>query len=302
MNNNILYAKNIMSDAYNGKVGGNISYDFNHRKVDIDMQGRSLSANPALIALSGRNDDIYGVMNFDTNVSFTTGSKHELLKNLKGDTNFIINNGKMGILGKFEHLLYAQNVVSNNVFKASLNLMAKAITAKNTGVYKYLKGKISFSNGWANIHWVKTSGPSMSLYLTGRFYMPENTANITILGRISDDIVGILGPLGEFSMNKAISSIPKIGEVNALFANQYTTNPNYENKSQIPPLSLQTEFKTKEFKVIIDGDVSKQSSVKIFKWLSTPKIVEGQVQPYIPPKQPQYEVPDFVKNLPNLKN
>ncbi len=36
----------------------------------------------------------------------------------------------MGVLGKFEHLLYAQNIISNNIFKSSLNLVARAITAK----------------------------------------------------------------------------------------------------------------------------------------------------------------------------
>ncbi len=299
MDKNILYAKDIRGDAYNGKIGGNMSFDFNRQKVNVDMQGRGLSANPALLALMNRNDDIQGIMDFDTDVSFYTTS---IINSLKGNTNFIIKNGKMGILGKFEHLLYAQNVVSNNVFKGSLNLVAKAITTKNTGVYRYMKGKLTFSNGWANIQWIKSSGPSMSLYLTGRYYMPENLASVTILGRISDDVVRVMGPLGEFSMDKVISYIPKIGEVNSSLTSQITTNPNYENTSQIPPLSVQTEFKTKEFKVIIDGDVKKQSSVKTFKWLSTPKIVEGQIQPYTPPKQPQYEVPDFVKNLPDIKN
>ena len=110
----------------------------------------------------------------------------------------------MGALGKFEHLLYAQNIISNNIFKGSLNLIANAVTVKNTGVYKYMKGKISLANGWANIDWIKTSGPSMSLYITGRYYMPDNDANLVVLGRISDDVVRILGPIGEFSVNKAI--------------------------------------------------------------------------------------------------
>lgn len=302
MDKNIMYAKNVRGEAYNGKIGGNISYEIANQRVNIDMQGRGLSANPALLALMGRDDDIQGVMDFDTNVSLISGSKSTILNSLRGNTDFIIQNGKMGILGKFEHLLYAQNVIANNAFKASLNLVAKAVMSKNTGVYKYMKGKFSFSNGWANIHWIKTSGPSMSLYLKGRYYLPDNLASITILGRISDDIVQILGPLGEFSMNKAISNIPQIGAITSFFASQFTTNPNYENISEIPPLSVQTNFKTKEFKVIIDGDVRKQSSVKSFKWLSTPTVEEGQPQPYIPPKQPQHEIPDFVKNLPDLKN
>lgn len=303
LKNNILHLDNLRADAYFGKTGGSIYYDFKKRKTYINLQGRNMSANSTLIALLGKDNDIHGQLNFDSNVTVNGFTKNELLKSLNGSTKFIITDGKMGVLGKFEHLLYAQNIISNSVFKTTLNLIAKAITTKNTGVYKYMKGKITFSDGWANIEQIKTAGPSMSLYMTGRYYMLDNTASLIILGRISDDVVQILGPIGEFSVSKAISSIPKIGQVNTLFANQITTNPNYENVSQIPPLNPKTEFKTKEFKVIIDGDVQKQSSVKSFKWLSTPKIVDANIQPpesIKPPSQSQ-EVPDFVNKLPDLK-
>lgn len=307
LKNNILYLDNLRADAYFGKIGGNINYDLNNRKASLSLQGRGLSANPAIIGLTGRDDDINGKLDFDSNVSFVGYSKSEILNNLKGSTNFIISNGKMGVLGKFEHLLYAQNIVSNSVFKATLNVIAKAITAKNTGVYKFMKGKITFSNGWANVLWIKTSGPSMSLYLTGRYYMPGNTASLTILGRISDDVVRILGPIGEFSMNKAISYIPKLGEITEFLAGQFTTNPTYENTSMIPSLTPGSEFKTKEFKVIIDGDVQKQSSVKSFKWLARPSINQAQSQSQVDSSpSPSFKkepppIPDFVKNLPDLK-
>lgn len=302
LKNNILYLNNLSADAYLGKVRGSVNYDINHRKTSINLRGRGLSSNSALTALMGRNDDINGILDFDSDVSIVGFSKKELLKSLKGSTKFIVSNGKMGMLGKFEHLIYAQNVISNNVFKTSLNVIAKGISIKNTGVYKYMRGKITFANGWANILSIKTSGPSMSLYITGRYYLPDNTANLIMLGRISDDVVRILGPIGEFSMNKVISSIPKVGEITASFANQYTVNPYYENTSEIPPLTPQTQFKTREFKVVIDGDVQRQSSVKSFKWISTPKVVESQSQQAIPAKKPTPQVPDFVKNLPDLKN
>ncbi|MEI8129309.1 MAG: AsmA-like C-terminal region-containing protein [bacterium] len=302
LKNNILHLDNLRSDAYFGKLAGGVSYDLINKKTKLDLQGRGLRANPALIALTGRNNDINGQLDFDNYTSMTGISKNELLNSLAGNTNFIISNGKMGALGKFEHLLYAQNIVSNNVFKASLNVIAKAITVKNTGVYRYMKGKIAFANGWANIDRIKTSGPSMSLYVTGRCYMPDNEASLIVLGRISDDVVRILGPIGEFSVNKAISSIPKIGEITTFLVNQFTTNPIYENISEIPYLSPKTELPTKEFKVIIDGEIQRQSSVKSFKWLARPKVIQTQNNTYISPSKPNISVPDFVKNLPDLQD
>lgn len=300
LNNNNLHLNNVRGSAYFGKIAGDINYDLKHKKTSINIQGRNLSASPALIALTGRDDDIHGQLDFDSNISIGGYSKSEILHSLKGFTNFIITNGKMGVLGKFEHLLYAQNVISVNLLRANLNAAIKALTAKNTGVYKYMKGKITFSNGWANIVWVKTSGPTMSLYMTGRYYMPDNTANLIILGRISDDVVRILGPIGEFSMNKVLSYMPKLGEINTFFTNQITTNPNYENTSEIPYLTPQTEFRTKEYKVVIDGDIQRQSSVKSFKWLSSPKIIQTE-QPISQKKIEQTkDVPEFVKKLPDF--
>jgi len=302
LKNNILYLDNLNSNAYLGNIKGGISYDLRHKKTTLDLKGRGLSSNSAITALMGRNDDINGILDIDCDISMSGFSKRELLKSLKGSTKFIISNGRMGILGKFEHLIYAQNVISNSVFKTSLNVIAKGIGVKNTGVYRYMRGTLTFSNGWVNILSIKTSGPSMSLYITGRYYLLDNTANLIMLGRISDDVVKILGPIGEFSMNKVISSIPKIGEITSSYASQYTTNPDYENTSEIPYLTPKTEFPTKEFKVVIDGDVEKQSSVKSFKWLSTPKVVQPQITQEIPVPKQTPEIPDFVKNLPDLKN
>lgn len=313
MKNNMLYLENVRGDAYFGKIGGDIIYDLRHKRTILNLQGRGLNANQALSALIGKNYDINGALDFDGNVSLRTGTKSDMLNSLKGYTNFIISNGQMGMLGKFEHLIYAQNVISNNVFKTSLNIIAKAVSVKNTGVYKYMKGKLTLSDGWVNINSVKTSGPSMSLYMTGRYNLIYNTANLTMLGRISADVVRVLGPIGEFSMDKVISSIPKIGAPTSALINQYTTNPSYENTSQIPYLTPKTEFPTREFKVIIDGDVSKQNSVKSFKWISSPKAAPSKnlqqdedTTSQAPTKEakdiPAKEIPDFVKNLPDLKN
>lgn len=301
MKNSVLYLNNLLGEAYFGKFGGNISYDFRRQKTYINLKGRGLSANSALIGLTGRDDDIHGQLDFDSNISMAGTDKNELLRSLKGGTRFIISNGQMGVLGKFEHLLYAQNIVSNTVFRTTLNGIAKAITVKNTGVFKSMKGQITYSDGWVNINKVKTYGPSMSLYITGRYYLLGHTANLIILGRISDDVVRVLGPIGEFSMDKVISYIPKIGEITAFFASQFTTNPVYENTSQIPYLTPKTEFPTKEFKVIIDGDTKAQNSVKSFKWLARPKVnpsvpIQNQVT-----TTPASTIPDFVNKLPDLK-
>ena len=296
LRDNIICLDNLNADAYVGKVKGEIRYHVLNGKTEVDVQGRGLSANSALTALSGRNNHVNGQLDFDSSISFKGAAEREIMNSLNGDANFIISNGEMGVLGKFEHLLYAQNIVANSVFNATLNVIAKAITLKNTGVYKYLKGQITISSGLANINWIRMSGPSMSLYITGRYYLPENTANLIILGKISDDVVRVLGPIGEFSMDKVLSSIPRIGLITASLVSQYTINPDYENIALIPNLSPKTELPTKNFKVVIDGNVQKQSSVKSFKWLSQPKVDQA---PIVSPAKTQIQtiVKDYQDNV-----
>ena len=155
----------------------------------------------------------------------------------------------------------------------------------------------------------------MSMYITGRYNLLNNSANLIILGRLSDDVVRILGPLGELSMDKMLSYIPKVGAITSSLINQLTTSPEYENTSLIPPLTPQTSLPTKDFKVVINGEIGNQSSVKSFKWLSRPQMVQSpQYQSNLPPQVGQTvlgvqkriqevsaPVADFINALPDLR-
>ncbi len=82
------------------------------------MQGRGLSADLAIKGLTGKDEDIHGRLDFDSDISLSGFGRNTVLRSLDGNLNYIISDGKMGMLGKLEHLLYAQNIVSNNFFKA----------------------------------------------------------------------------------------------------------------------------------------------------------------------------------------
>jgi len=125
-----------------------------------------------------------------------------------------------------------------------------------------------FNNGWAQLNPVKTSGPSMSYYVKGRYNLLNATANVVILGRLSAEVVAVLGPLGDLSVSKLTSYIPKFGTATGNIINALTTNPKGENTASIPALSNGNK-NYKDFKVVFNGGVESRSSVKSFKWLST---------------------------------
>lgn len=285
---NVLKLHNLNATAYLGKVAGDISYDLVYGRIGLNLQGRGLSAEPAIRGLSGLPEAPNGILDFDSNLAMVGYTDKDLMGSMKGNANFIISNGQMGKLGQLEHLLYAQNILSNNVFKTTLGVVAKTLTVKNTGSFKYIKGKMTFANGWANIQSIQTSGPTMSMYVSGKLNLLNNSANMVILGRLSNDVVQLLGPIGDFSMDKLLSSIPKVGAITASLVNQMTSNPDSENLSMLPDLSPKTTLPTKEFKVVFNGGLESQSSVKSFKWLSQPEVAQTVIptNPYVPSQIP----------------
>jgi len=273
INDNSLKLNNIVGYSYGGKIAGNASYNMVFGNLKLDMQGRGLSSEPALRDFTGIGNLINGAMDFDANnIRLIAGTEAQMMQSLRGNTTFIISNGQMGTLGKLENLLYAQNILGNNLLKNSLGSITKAVSIKKTGDFKYIKGKISFSGGWANINTFKTSGPAMSLYLTGSYNLLNNNIRATMLGRLSNDVVEVLGPVGEFSFNKLLSYMPKFGSITAGMVNQMTTNPYGENVSMLPDLTPKQSGATKEFKVILNGNIESTKAIKSFKWLSNPTI------------------------------
>ncbi len=300
---NVLNLSNIVGFAYNGKIAGSAEYNIIFGNLKINLQGRGLSAEPALADFTKVSNLLSGSLDFDTNnIRLIAGTETQMMQSLKGDVTFIVSNGQMGTLGKLENLLYAQNILGNNLLKNSLGSIAKAVSIKKTGEFKYLKGKMTFLNGWANINTFQTSGPAMSLYSTGKYNLLNNTINASVLGRLSNDVVEVLGPIGEFSFNKLLSYIPKIGQVSSAMINEMTIKPIGENLSMLPDLTPKQTGETKAFKVILNGGIESTNSIKSFKWISNPTTQEEAQKIEAANKSPSTtSIPTTSKNLDNLK-
>lgn len=276
--NNIVNFKNIMAEVYNGKISGNIDFNLKDELFTTSLMARSVSATPLFDIVSNRDETISGSMDFDAQIKGGLTSKQTLDGNIK----FIVNNGRMSTLGKLEHLLYAQNVVADNMLRTSLSVVTKAITLKDTGLFKYLRGDIDIKNGIANINMLQSLGPLMSLYIKGSYNTINDYAQLVILGRLSDEIITGLGAFGDFSLNKLM--IMLTGE-----DNNYNIKP--EDFDKIPQLTMKN---TKEFRSIINGNINKVSSVILFNWISySQKTLKQKDVPIT-----KFNVPQFVDDLP----
>lgn len=294
---NILYLKDLTADAYSGKIKADITQNILKNKTSMTLQGRGIDSYNALLAVSGKAQDIHGRCDFDSKLNFTGDTPDEIQKTLKGEVKFQINNFISGNLGKLDYLIQAQNILSNRVLQSSLNIVKNALKIKDLGVYNYAQGEVSLDKETVFVNGIKLAGPATSLYIKGRFYPVNNNAFILISGRVSDDIVTALGPIGNISNQNSFS---KAGSVASAFISDLTTTADVEDIENVPELTVKTNFKTQEFKVLIKGDIERETSVKTFKWIKRDTTSNLQSSQNASTKEKQI-LPSFIENLPDFK-
>ena len=278
LQNNNLQISNISSEMFNGKLAGSIDFNLKDEHFSSKIQARGVSAAPIFDVIAIKKDSVSGVMDLDSNLDGNLSSKQALC----GDIKFIVRNGRMGTLGKLEHLLYAQNVIADNMLRTSLSIVTKAITLKDTGLFKYLQGDILLSDGIANIKMLQSQGPLMSLFIKGSYNPSTDYAKLIVLGRLSDEVISGLGAFGDFSWNKLLVMLT--GE-----DNKYNILP--EDFEKLPQLPMKN---TKEFRSVINGIIEKPSSVILFNWISYSE--KSYRQKDVP--MTDVKVPEFVETLP----
>ena len=101
-------------------------------------------------------------------------------------------------------------------------------------------------------------------------------SNLDVMGNLAPDIVGALGEVGNLSVEKFASYIPKFGTKIASAINKYNEAANKNDLSKIPALSPKKD-NVKAFKVVLNGNLNNPpSAVKLFKWLNSPEIIKNQ--------------------------
>lgn len=261
------YLTDMVGDAFNGKVNGNISYGINDTSIGVNLKGKGLNSTDAVYGAAGIKNALTGTLGFSAKLAMRGVTDKEIINSMKGNITFNIDEGRFMSIGKLENLVAAQNVSSNSILKAAVSSLSGLSTIQEADKYKSITGELNLANGTANISSIKVAGPLTAYYVHGSYYILPNSANLTILGRLDSKVVSCLGPLGELSVEKLLAYIPKFGTATANILKSMTSDPANENTALIP--NLTSGSKTfKDFKVIFNGPVESSSSVRNFKWLS----------------------------------
>lgn len=257
----------IKADVFGGKVTGKLTYHIPTFAFGIDLTGKGLNSNDAVYGAVGISKALTGLMNFNAKLTSKGVTDTAIIKNMKGDIDFLFENGRFISIGKLENLVAAQNITTNSILKSAVSALTTAANIQETNKFKNITGKLTMSNGSAGIDYIYVSGPLMSYYVKGGYDILGNSANLVILGRIDSKVVSYLGPIGQLSAEKLLSYIPKFGTATAQFLKLLTQDPKNEPTNLIPALTSGSE-NYKDFKVIYSGVLERASSMRSFRWLS----------------------------------
>ena len=265
------YLNNLKGEAFKGKVSGKIDYNLSNAKTKISFKGSGLDAEAAIDGAAGIKNALSGSLGFDTSLTLTVLDYNSMMKSMKGNLDFDIKKGAFGTIGRFEGFLGASNITQNYLLKNTVNALSNAAGLATTAQFDTLNGKMTFSDGWANLNPVKSAGPSLCYYITGKYNLLNGTTNVSILGRLDAPMVAKLGVLGTLNMGSII------GDKAASILKILTSDPRGEKISEIPALTNgSTNYQ--EFKVLFNGGVESKSSIKTFKWLTTADMSEQKSQ------------------------
>lgn len=258
---------NLKGTAFDGKIGGNIIYNLTNAKTTVDFSGEGLNAGKAVYGSTGIKNALSGSLNFNTKLSLSVADFEEMMRSMKGNLSFSIKNGAFGTIGRIENLLQADNIINNALLKTTVSTVANAIGMADAAKFEYIEGKLSFTNGIAELNPIKSSGPLLAYYIKGNYNLLNGMTVLTVLGRLDGTLVAKLGPIGELSADKLLGYIPKFGSLTANIVNAMTADPKAENIDAIPQLSNGSTV-YKDFKVVHNGVLGQAKAIKSFKWLT----------------------------------
>ncbi|UKI42490.1 MAG: AsmA-like C-terminal region-containing protein [Candidatus Melainabacteria bacterium] len=96
---------------------GKVDYNLKTNKIDTKLTLSNLDANKSAKFLLEVENQIQGKLNGNLDLITTGETEDERLKNLDGNINFEINDGKLPKLGSLEYLLRAGNIIKRGPFR-----------------------------------------------------------------------------------------------------------------------------------------------------------------------------------------
>ncbi len=242
-----------------GTLNGTFNYNLKNNDTTLKMKAKDINANDLSVALFDLNNQIYGDLTGDINLSCNGVDFGNCMKTLNGNTTFNVSNGRMPKLGSLEYLLKAGNLIKGGITSISINSVIDIITPLKTGDFSDINGKINIKDGEADKIEISTRGKDLSLFITGKYNFSTAQAEMEVFGLLSKKISTMFGPIGNLSLNTLFNAIPG---VDLSKDSKILTQIN-----KIPGIELSSKAYRK-FLAEIKGNINGEDYVTSFKWIN----------------------------------
>ncbi len=273
LRNNVLHLRNLASNIFKGKVGGNIDVNLIKLLVGVDLKGENINIEKALYDAAGMKDALTGTTSFTAKLNIDANAKtqEEQLKGINGDITFNAKDGQFGPFGKLENMILAENIRESQFFKTALGGVINSLSTIDTTHYSELDGKITLKDGTCEIGHITSKGNVMNLHILGNFDILKNYADMKVRVKLTSIISNLLGPLNAINpvnlMNSAASMNVVTAKAFSLFCEtvpekEFAVLPSFSNKY--------VDNSSTKFQLGVRGDAAKPLTlIKSFKWLAT---------------------------------
>lgn len=242
-----------------GSLGGKYLYNWKSNDMSINLKAESISANDITWALFDLNNQIYGDLTGDVNLTCNGSDFNHCMETLSGNTIFNVKDGKMPKLGSLEYLLKAGNLVKGGLTGISINSVIDLIAPSKTGEFSDIFGSVRIKDGIARNVEISTKGEDLSLFIGGTYNFATSIADMEVLGLLSRKISTMLGPIGNLSINTLFNVIPGVDlSKDSLILEKINKIPGIELSSK--------EFR--KFIAEIKGNINGDDYVTSFRWIN----------------------------------
>lgn len=243
----------------NGELNGRFRYNLLDNKTQIDMKAKSIDANALTYAIFDLDNQIYGDLTGDIDLSCNGADFENCMRTLNGKSIFKVSDGRMPKLGSLEYLLKAGNLLKGGLTGISINNVIDIITPLKTGEFSDINGSIVINDGIADDIQIATKGKDLSLFLVGNYNLSTSIADMHVLGLLSKKISTMFGPIGNLSLNTLFNVIPGV--------DLSKDTKVLDNINKIPGIELSNKAYRK-FIAEIKGNINGEEYVTSFKWIN----------------------------------
>lgn len=261
--NAVLNFNKINFSVADGEITSNKAIiNINTGESSADFSASNIDSNKITYLLFDLKNQITGTLDGNLSVSTKGLTDNERLKNLKGYASFEIKKGSISKLGSLEYLLRANNIWDTGIMGLSLNKIINVLVPFDKGNFSSIKGSLQLSDAKVKNIEITSKGKNLSLFISGEYNLLSGYADFVILGKLTNKITSLLGPVGNISISSIFHLIPFVSVSDTKLV---------QNISKIPGIDL-TDDDFKLFKATVNGDLNSDKVEKTFKWISRSKL------------------------------